>query len=249
MASTPTTTVTTVAEATGWAWLKAHERVVMLAMVLALSAFGISKYYDVSAARADAKNVAAQQLLSQAQQNSAAQAAVTAQVQAQYSALIQSLSAENAALNASMAQRTASQKTQTVIDANLPMTGLAARWNVLLPTVQPTVLANGLSIDAQGAHDTVAALESIPVLTANLKDETALAANFQSQAVKCDSLVTDQKNQITGLTTQITDQKKADATELAAAKADGRKNSIKWFKRGFIVGFITGIFTGHAAGI
>src|ERR1035438_1516250 len=97
------TPVITPAVQSGWAWLKAHERLAMLALVLAVGSFGMSKYFDVSAARADAKYVAAQQQVTDAKANSAALALATAQMQGQYTALVQTLSIQNAQLAASIA--------------------------------------------------------------------------------------------------------------------------------------------------
>ena len=245
--STPV--ITPVVTQFGWAWLKAHERLVMLALVLAVGAFGLSKYFDVDAARKEAKYVAAEQIVAEDQKNSAAAATATAQMQSQYTALVQALATQNAALASSIAQRTASQKAQVATDQTLPLSGLAARWNVLVPTVNPTVITNGVTLNEQGVRDTVSQLEQVPTLQGNLADETRIAQDNQQQAERSDALVGLQSAQITGLNTQIADQTKECTAQVAAVKAEGHKNLVKWFKRGFGLGFIAGIFAGHAAGI
>lgn len=236
-------------EASGWQWLRAHERLIILMLILAVGAFGLSKYFDVDAARKDAKYVAQEQIVANDKQNSAAQAIATAQMQSQYTALVQALATQNAALGASIAQRTASQKAQVITDQTLPLPGLAARWNTLLPTVTPTVTTNGVTLNEQGVRDTVSQLELVPALQGNLADEIKIAQAYQQEAQKADALVNIESAQIAGLKTQIVDETKANAAEVAAVKAEGKKNSMKWFKRGFGLGFLSGLFVGHAAGI
>jgi hypothetical protein len=233
----------------GWMWLKSHERLIMLALVLAVGTFGLSKYFDVDAARKEAKYVAAEQIVANDAKNSAALALQTAQTTAQYQALVQTLADQNARLSASIAQRTASGAAQRTVDSTLPVSGLVARWTILVPTVVPMVTPNGVMLNEQGVRDTVSQLELVPVLQGNLADETKIALDNQQQALKADALVSIQSTQITGLNTQIADQTKACTAQVAAVKAEGKKNSMKWFKRGFGLGFLSGLFVGHAAGI
>jgi len=230
-------------------WLKTHERIIIVALVLAVGAFGINKFFDVDAAKKDAKYVAAEQIVANDQKNSAAAATATAQMQSQYTALVQALATQNAALSASIAQRTASLKSQVITDSALPLPGLAARWNALLPSVTPTVTPTGVTLTEQSVRDTVSQLEQVPTLQGNLADETRIAQDFQQQAERSDTLVGLQGTQITALNKQLTDETKSCTLQIAAVKADGRKNSMKWFKRGFGLGFLAGIFAGHAAGL
>lgn len=230
-------------------WIKQHERVVIISLILLFGGWGLSKFYDVDAARKEAKYVAAEQIVANDQKNSAALALQTAQMQSQYIALVQALATQNAALASSIAQRTASGTAQRTVDATLPVSGLVVRWNTLLPTVVPVVTATGVTLNEQGVRDTVSQLELVPTLQGNLADETTIAQDNGLRAERADTLVGIQSTQIAGLNTQIADQTKACTAQVAAAKAEGHKNSVKWFKRGFIVGFVSGIFAGHAAGI
>jgi hypothetical protein len=237
----------------GWAWLKAHERLVMLALVLAVGSFGISKYFDVDAARKDARVVAAEQIVANDQKNSAAQALATAQMQSQYTALVQALATQNASLEASMAQRNTGLVAQQHKDSFATMAEAVGRWQALVPAVNfdgaPVTDNNGIAVNLANARATIIELEKVPVLIQNLADETTLAGNYQAEVLKADALVIDQKTQITVLNKSLTDQAKESTLQIAAIKAEGKKNSVKWFKRGFIVGFLSGIFAGHAAGI
>ena len=248
--STTSTSVTPAATvvSTTQSWLKAHERIVCLFLILGVTAFGFNKYLDVTAAKADARAVAAEQIAADAKAN-AAQAAITAsQTQAQYTALVQALAAQNASLASSIAQRTASQKAQATTNATLPVSGVAERWNVIAGTLV-TPSGDTIIVSSTDAHRTLDMLESVPVLQGNLTDQTQITQNLRQEVEKSDLLAKDLNVQINSLNVQITDQAKACTAEVAAVKADGRKNSIKWFKRGFILGFVSGIFAGHAAGI
>ena len=113
----------------------------------------------------------------------------------------------------------------------------------------PVTDNNGIAVNLANARATIIELEKVPVLIQNLADETTLAGNYQAEVLKADALVIDQKTQITVLNKSLTDQAKESTLQIAAIKAEGKKNSVKWFKRGFIVGFLSGIFAGHAAGI
>ena len=249
MATTTTTTSPTVTSVTT-SWLKLHERLVCLTLVLLFGGFGVEKYCDLSAQRAAITASATAQIAAKDAQNSLALAQQSAQTTAQFQALAQALSQQNAALNTAMAQRTAAVKTQMTVDSTLQPTALSERWHTLLPTVQPTVGANGsLTVTNQEAHDTVAQLEQVPVLVQDLKDETTVATNLSTELTKQGAVVDACTAQVTGLKTQISADDIASKAEIASVKAQGRKNSIKWFKRGFGLGFIAGIFAGHAAGI
>ena len=239
--STTPTTVTSITQS----WFKAHERLIIVALVLAFGTFGVGKFYDVEAARKDAKYVAAAQIAADDKLNSAAQAATVAQVTQQYAALVQTLAAENASLNASLTQRNVGLSQQVTKNATLPLPDLLARWNTLAGT---SVTVNGVnaSVSVQDSRKTVDLLESVPVLTANLTDQTKIASNYQAELEKSDVLAADLNSQITGLNTQLTDQTKACVAQVTAVKAEGKKNSVKWFKRGFIVGFVSGLWAGHA---
>ena len=167
------------------------------------------------------------------------------QIAAQYASLVQTLSAENASLNASMAQRQATQKTQVNVDTNLPMVGVSARWSVLLPTVTPSApLTGGISLTETQAHDTLAYMEQVPVLQADLQDETKVAANYLQEVQKSDLLNADLNSQILGLKKENTDLVAKDVADVKACKAQERKSKITWIKRALAIGFGLGLYAG-----
>jgi len=226
-------------------WLLQHERIIIVALVLAFGTFGLDKVYNVEAARADAKYTAAQQQLADAKANSAALALATSQMTQQYQALVQALAAQNASLNASIAQRTASGVAQRTTDASLPVAGVAARWDDIAGTLV-TPSGNTIIVSEADAHKTLDMLEQVPTLQNNLADETKIAQNYQQEIQKSGLLSADLQSQVIGLNTQLIDSAKACTLQVATVKAEGKKNSIKWFRRGLIVGFLGGLWAGHA---
>jgi len=244
--STVPVTPTPVATATK-TWLQLHERIVCLALVLAFGYFGVSKYYDHEATVKSAQATAAAQIAVADHTNSLALASQAQQIAQQYAVLVQTLSAQNASLNAGMAQRAVTQKAQVVTDSDLPMAGVADRWAVLIPTVQPsTPITGGISLTETQAHDTLNYMEQVPLLQANLADETKIAGDYLQEVQKSDLLNADLNAQVTGLQKENTDLVAKDVADVKACKAEGRKNSIKWFKRGFIAGFLGGLWAGHS---
>src|SRR5208337_4183891 len=178
---TPVPTVTTATQS----WIKQHERIVCLALILLVSGYGLNRVYDVEAARADAKYVAALQQVADAKANAAAAALTTANTQAQYTALVHALAVQNASLNASIAQRTASQAVTKKTDAALPVAGVAARWNDVAGTLV-TPSGDTIVVSIQDGHKTLDILELVPVLQANLADQTK-ACVAQVAAIKADA--------------------------------------------------------------
>jgi hypothetical protein len=242
--STVPVTPTPVATATK-TWLQLHERIVCLALVLAFGYFGVSKYYDHEATVKDAQATAAAQIAVADHTNSLALASQAQQIAQQYAVLVQTLSAQNASLNAAMAQRAVTQKAQVVTDSNLPMAGVAARWAVLIPTVQPSApMTGGISLTSEQAHDTLVYMEQVPILQGNLADETQIAQNYQAEVQKSDLLNADLNAQVTGLQKENTDLVAKDKADVKACKAQERKSKMTWIKRALAIGFGLGLYAG-----
>jgi hypothetical protein len=146
-----------------------------------------------------------------------------------------------------MAQRAVTQKAQVVTDSNLPMAGVAARWAVLIPTVQPSApMTGGISLTSGQAHDSLEYMEQVPILQGNLADETKIAGNYFQEVQKSDLLNADLNSQVTGLQKENTDLVAKDKADVKACKAEGRKGKIKFFKIGFVTGFVAGLWAGHS---
>jgi hypothetical protein len=220
-------------------WFKQHERLIIVALVLVFCAFGVSKYFDVSAVRADAKFVAAQQIAVNDRANAAAAAQQAAITVLQYQAMVDALSKQNASLSASIAQRTASGNTQRTVDAKMALSPLVSRWNEVAGTeIDLSLKDNTVTVSDTDAHKTVDLLEQVPVLAQNLKDETVIAGNLQNE-LNAGVKARDAKDvQISALNKELTDDAKACTLQIAAVKADARKSKGRWAKISFVIGFL-----------
>ena len=245
--TTPTATVTSVTQS----WFRAHERIIVVALILAVGAFGLNKYFDVSAAKADAKAVAAEQVAADAKANSAALAAQSAIQAQQYQALVIALAAQNASLARSIASRQAALPVQQATDARLPLSDLATRLQTLgnAPVGSISVAGNQIDLTPSGAVSVTQTLEQVPVLQGNLADETKIALNTRQELEKSDVLSADLNAQITGLNNQLTADANSCKLNIAAVKADARKGKAKWFRIGYVAGLVSGLWLGHAAGL
>lgn len=229
-------------------WLQKHERLLIVFLVLCAGTWGLGKYLDSSAKVAEARAAVAEQALVSAREQEAKNAAQASQTLQQYQAMVQTITDQNKALAAALAQRDAGLAGQQAKDKTLPLPELAKRWQVLANIGDSDISATstGISVTSTGAVATVVTLEEVPVLQADLKDQKVITANTQAELDKANMVISAQGVQIGSLNTVLLDQDKACKKEIAAAKAVGKRNSFKWFLRGFVVGFIGGTYTGHA---
>jgi len=243
-------------------WLKHHERLLIVAMVLLAGSWGINHYLNNAAAKAETRAQIAEQALvvanqsyAEAKAQSARNDAAEAQVAQQYQAMISALTAQNASLAAAAAARGTALAQEQNKNKTLPLPELAKKWQTLenLQDSDLTASAAGITVSPTGAVTTVNALESVPVLTADLKDETQVAQNLQTELDKAVQLAAAQSAQVSSLISQgvaadklLAATKDADTKELASVKASARKSKIRWFKIGFITGLVSGIYLGHA---
>jgi multidrug efflux pump subunit AcrA (membrane-fusion protein) len=229
--------ITTEAQ-TGLTWLQKHERLFLALMVTLAIVFLGNKWLSKVAANDQAKAIAAQQVLTQQQATDRQLAIQVQQSTAQYQALITTLSQENAQLASAIQNRTVVLQQQQATDKTLTLPALGNRWSDLAQ-LQPgdlTATDSGITVTPQAARSTVVQLEQVPVLTQNLKDETAVANNRQTELTKANDLIGGLNQQVTGLNLTLTDKDKACKTEITSVKATSRKGKMQWFLRGLAVG-------------
>ena len=222
---------------------KAHERLIIVSLIIGASVFGFQKYADIRANDSSAKVQAAQ---AQVAAQKAADAQLATQVQqttAQYQQMVQALSAQNTQLAATIAQRNTQLSQQQATDKTLPLPQLATRWAAEANFPASELQTNGatLVVTQDIVADTVEQLDSIPVLQANLKDTQTELVSTQAALSTANVLVGQQKQEISGLQQQNADQVKADNAEIANVKAQARKSRLKWFGAGLVTGFIGGL--------
>jgi chromosome segregation ATPase len=217
-------------------------------LVLLAASWGLGKYLDAAASRAEARATAAEQALTDQKAQNAQFAATVGQLTQQYQQLTASLAAQNASLAASMATRQTAQVAQRATDAHLPLTELVTRLSAIgnVPLDDISVVGNQISLNQPGAVAVTQTLESIPALQGDLKDTTATLGATQAAKAQADTLIAGQAKEITGLNLQITDADKACKAQVSAVTADANKSKRKWFLRGVLVGFLGGLWGGHA---
>ncbi len=204
-------------------WLQKHERLIIVVLVIAFGSWLGSKYLDNAAANAKSALVAQQQV-------SAAAASQAEMAAKGYQVAIEALSKQVTALDVAMTQRQTVLVKQQAQTSALPPDQLVTLWQGLIPginkgSIVPTT--NGYAVDPGPAIDTVNQLEEVPVLKANLADETNLAATTQSALTSCSGLVDKQK-------TEIAEDKKTCDAQTASLKADARKSKRNWFIGGLV---------------
>src|SRR5882762_3022753 len=225
------------------AFLKLHERLILIVLGLLVAGFLIWKYLDHSSAVADKKSLQADAVL---QQQTVINNNLAAQVKSQgdtVTQLVVQVSQENAALLQAIQVRSTANVVQQKVDKTLPLPELATRWENLA-SLQPadiTATSLGLSISDAGSRATVSALEQLPTLTANLQDSNTIIANKDSQISSMTEFQSTLQTQVTGLNTQIGDATEACKLQVSAIKAEARKSKMKWFLYGLGAGFGGGI--------
>jgi hypothetical protein len=229
-------------------WLLRHERLVIVALVLAAGVFTGQRGLDYLAHKAD---LGADKAIAQLRVDVAVLQGQTAQAaknEVQYQAMLDTLQKQNATLAAAIAQDNASLSARQAQDRGLPLPGLAGRWETILALPQGDLTANstGIQVSIDGVQRTVTALEQVPTLNDELSKETQVAANNAALLGQSQTVNAGLTKQVGDLQGTLADQQKACTAQIAQAKADGDKKAMRWAKVGVIIGGILGGFIGHA---
>ncbi len=223
----------------GWAWLKAHELLVIVVLGFTLLWFVSGKVESIITAH-DAANLTATKLTLAAQvATNQATATVVAQQAADYKALAVKAQAQDVALaqvNATLSQLLAKQQST---DSTMSVSELAARWNVLVPMAGAAVVNGQTTLPDAGAHATVAQLEQVPVLTTQLANEKTVTANTQNLLTAATQQVLTLGQRVDGLNLQLGDADKVCTAQIAVVKAQARKGKRRYFIAGWLVGFFS----------
>ena len=163
------------------AYLKTHERLIIVALAIALSAWGLSKYYDRAATLADARAVIADAHAAIVDKTAAQSLATLQLALAEKDATNLMLAQQNAALAAAITSRQTAVVVQQKKDATLPPTDLALKITALAdaPPAEVTVEGDSIRLGRNASVSVAQALEVAPVLQASLNDETTIAKNTQ----------------------------------------------------------------------
>lgn len=216
-------------------FIKAHERLCLVALAGLVLWFGIGKI-DTLIANHDKANLTQAQIADKVQADKdATTAAVALQQAAEFQKLAQQEAADKALLLQQNATLTAALAARQKTDATLPPTELVARWNALVPA-GATVSPNGVNVTSNGAVTTVQELEKVPVLTQELANETKIAGDNAALLAARSTQVDTLNTLVNGLNTKATLDAKVCSDQIAVVKADARKSKRKWFIGGVITG-------------
>ncbi len=227
-------------------WFESHERILIVALVLAVGAFGINKWLDKSAMDANAKAAVTQQI---ADVQHDADLKIAAAVEQQTTQFNQETVQREATL-ASLVRQIAARDTdsnQRVLTVTQPRTNAQAidDLNIAyrLPIPLTTTEAGSIPIVDLQAF-TVAKIQG-DTAQADLVDTRKELVTTTTSLASATSLVAALQNQVTGLNTEIKDVSTAKDAEIASVKAKARKSKVGFFKFGFVVGYVAGVITGH----
>jgi|SRR5665213_512949 len=208
------------------AWFKAHERLIFIAV----GAYLLIHFYDrgLSAWQQHdqrVSTVAATQVTTDTTTNKAL-ADQLAQMKA-------AADTRDAALDAEIKQAAINLQRQQAVDAQSTQQQILDRWKLLLPlkpgAVQQT--GGGDVLTPEAANQTVQALEKIPVLEAQVVD-------LNSKILIDDQIIGKQDDLITGLNTQLVDEKKSHVADVNLEKVKAKKSFMHGLKIGIIIGAV-----------
>lgn len=210
-------------------WIQAHERLIIVFLVLLVGGWLGNKYLDNAATDAKTKYGIA------LQESDAARSAADVAGK-QYSATIAALTQQNQSLSATIAQRQ-TQTQQTVAKVTAPDKSAADAVSDIGTAydrkVDATVETTGrVSFPVPEVQQFTATKIERDADEATIADQSKLISNQKTELDKGDILVASLNGVIT----------KSDATckaEVTLAKAQGKKNARTWF----VIGFLTGIGT------
>lgn len=229
-------------------WLEKHTVIILVTLGLGVVTFLGSKYLNHVVNVDNQKVLVTQQALDSQKTANAALATEVQTATVQYQSMVDALTKQNASLAAAITQRNTVLVQQQTADKTLPPSALAARWSTLINHAPSdlVVTAQGIEVSNSAALDSLLQIEQVPVLTQNLKDQTAQTANVTSELNSANGVITSQKNDITGLNAQIVDSQKACNATVADLKAKANKSRLKFFGIGYVAGFVSGLLV-HGA--
>src|SRR5580700_8052302 len=224
-------------------WFKAHERLVIIVLVLGFGAHMYGRYIDLESTKKDAQVAALTQTVEQDKTSVANLAAQAAQAQATYQSTLTAMQAQNAQLAQTIAQESAALSKSQAVDNTLPLPQLGQRMETLVPDAKGgvTATATGLALNDAASRGVVSQLEEVPVLKDQLSQETQTATNNADMLTKAQTANAACQSEVTGLTKENTDLVAKDKADVAAEKLKTKKAWRSGFKWGAITGVVGSI--------
>ena len=208
------------------AWFKAHERLIFIAV----GAYLLIHFYDrgLSAWQQHDQHVA-NTAAGKVESDTTTNKVLTDQL-AQMKADADS---HAAALDAEIKQAAINLQRQQAVDAQSTQQQILDRWKLLLPLKPGAVQSSGGNdiLTPEAANQTVQALEKIPVLESQVTD-------LNSKILIDDQIIGKQDDLITGLNTQLVDEKKSHTADVNLEKVKAKKSFIHGLKIGIVIGAV-----------
>lgn len=215
-------------------WLQKHERIVIVALILAAGTFGWNRWIDHAAVAADARAAAAAQVVAIQDAASKALAAQSAQQMVLLNQQIDADKQEMASLVASIASRDADSG-RRVIDVTGPKTpsqavsDLSTAYILPIPVVPTADGADVPTVDLQ--QFTVAKITG-DTAKQDLKDTQTELSSAQGVLATCVTTVDDLRKQTLQDQVDLKAHDTQAAADVKAVKADARKKERNWFFKG-----------------
>jgi hypothetical protein len=224
-------------------WFKAHERLIIIVLVLGFGAHMYGRWIDLESTKKDAQVATLTQTVEQDKISVANLAEQAAQAQSTYQATLATMQAQNAQLAQTIAQESAALSKVQAVDKTLPLPQLGQRMETLVPDAKGGVTATstGLALNDAASRGVVSQLEEVPVLKDQLSTETQVAQNNADMLNKAQSANTACTAEVGGLNKELKDQQAHEAAVVAADKVKIKKAWRSGFKWGAITGVVGSI--------
>jgi hypothetical protein len=221
-------------------FFKAHERVLIVALVLVFGAHCFIHWVDASAKTANTKASIAIEQQANVDAATKALAAQSAAAQAQFAQQLQAEQSQIATLMVAITQRDAAAKTQ-IAKVTAPTTPTQAIVDLSTEYTLPvavTLTPDGADVPTQDLQLFTATKIEDVTAQADLKSTQDMLTGSQGALSTCDDTVNTLHDQIAQDAVDLKAHDNASALELKKAKDDARKGKLKWFWYGLVTGFI-----------
>lgn len=229
-------------------WFKAHERAIIIVVVLGFGAHMYGRWIDLQSSKKEAQVAALTQAVAQDKANVASLALQASQAQAAYQTTLDAITKQNASLSAAVQADAALLAKNQAVDKGLALPDVAKRIEVLSPGAAGgiTATSNGLTLNDTASHSVVDTLENVPALKSQVDAESQMAFNSNMALGKANDALNACTSEVGALNKSMIDQQAHEAAAVAAEKINTKKAWRSGFKWGFGLGFAAGAYIVHA---
>jgi len=181
-------------------------------------------------------------LAAQTQQNQSVEAQITAQ-EAHFQEIEKALLAQNAQLSKTIVEENASIAKQRQTDATLTAQQTADRISQQVKATPGEITASGNNViaDLPSARSIASNLDLLSGVQSDLVSTQTQLVNETTIDTNDKATIGQQTTLIAGLKSENVDEVKSCSAQIAVIKSTARKNTIKTFLKGYVVGFVSGV--------